>query len=62
MSLADRQEAFTDMTTAYGGANQSIVKSSKNGDQINIGFDSSSADGIVNATQNLMDGLACGFG
>jgi hypothetical protein len=59
MSLADRQQAFTDMTTAHGGTNQSIVKSSKNGDQINIGFDSSSVDGIVNATQNLMDGLAC---
>lgn len=62
MSPADRQQEFKDMTTTHGGVNPSIVKSSKNGDQINIGFDSSSADGIVNATQNLMDGLACGFG
>lgn len=62
MSLADRQKAYTDMSAANGPQGQSIIKTTKTGDQLNIGFDERSVAGIEEITQNLADGLACGFG
>ncbi len=49
------------MTTVSGGANP-LFRATQNGNEFNIGFDDRSADSVVNMTQNLMDGLACGFG
>lgn len=62
MSLADRQQAYTDMTTAKGPQSRPLMKATQNGNQFDLGFDPQAVDNIINATQDLMDGLSCGFG
>lgn len=62
MSLADRQAAYKDITTSNGTQSRSLIKADQNGNQINIWFDDQAVDTILDATQNLMDGLACWFG
>ena len=63
MSLADRQAAYTDMTqTPLGSTSNSLLQTTKNGNEINIGFDDASVDRMTDMAQSLADGLSCGFG
>jgi hypothetical protein len=59
MSVADRQQAFTDMTTAGNTDSSSLIRTTQNGNELSIGFDDRSIDSITDITQNLVDGLAC---
>jgi hypothetical protein len=59
MSVADRQQAFTDMTTAGNTDSSSLMRTTQNGNELSIGFDDRSIDSITDMTQNLVDGLAC---
>ncbi len=62
MSLADRQQAYTDMTTAKSPQSRPLIQATQNGNEFTLGFDPQAVDAIINATQDLMDGLSCGFG
>jgi hypothetical protein len=62
MSLADREKAYKDISIANTPASQSIMKAIQNGTQFNIWFDEAATTSIIDATQNLLDGLSCGFG
>jgi len=46
------------MTTSNSD-NKPLVKVSQSNGSMTIGFDSESEDAIIDATQNLLDGLAC---
>ena len=59
MSVADRQQAFTDITTASNTDSSSLMRTTQNGNELSIGFDDRSIDSITDMTQNLVDGLAC---
>ena len=56
--LADRQSTYNQMTTS-NSENKPLVKVSQSNGSMTIGFDSESEDAIIDATQNLLDGLAC---
>ncbi|MBC7503535.1 VCBS repeat-containing protein [Candidatus Gracilibacteria bacterium] len=62
MSRVDRLKAYADMSATNGPQAQSIIKTTKTGNQLNIGFDESSVASIEDVIQNLANGLSCGFG
>ena len=61
MSIEARKAAYTTMTQS-NTQNKNFVHVDEHDGQLNIGFDEQSADALVDATQNLLDGLSCGFG
>lgn len=56
--LADRQKTYSDMTSS-NSENKPLIKVSQGNGSMTIGFDSETEDAIIDATQNLLDGLAC---
>lgn len=62
MSLTDRQQAYTDMTLAKAPQTHSLMRATQNGNEFNLGFDPQATNTIINTTQDLLDGLSCGFG
>lgn len=66
MSLSDRQAAYTQMTSdsSVTPNTSSLAHANMNseGNVIDIGLSSSSANEINTIAKNLADGLSCGFG
>ncbi len=61
MSSADKEKIYNDISNSQI-TTKSIIRINQNGGQMTLGFDDSSIDSIIDATQNLLDGLSCGFG
>ncbi len=58
--LTNMLNNFQNTSSQVGG--QSLMSAIQNGGSISIWFDPDAVDNIINATQDLMDGLSCGFG
>lgn len=63
LSISDRQQMFTDLAKSSSPhTDNSLISIDSSADSINIGINPSAMQEIETITQNLLDGLACGFG
>lgn len=61
MSLSDRQKTYSDISRSQN-SNSSIFKKATTSGQFTLELEPKATDTIISATQNLLDGLSCGFG